>query len=186
MTTQILIIHLLRFNTDLNCFSSWKAFEIQSFRCSVLQIPLYLNVPFSIQSEWQTAIAQKISFLNYHSGQINVIINSIHNNRAVFKWLSKIITWLRLLRLVIGLKESRRFFNQWEAKPKPMAPCTRDFSRASSELQVIARNCDWFIVLFVPVVIGRSTCFGFGFLTVIWKPLSRQLICFPDSGSLVV
>ena len=51
--------------------------------------------------------------------------------------------------------------------PKPIAPCTRDFSRASSELQVIARNCDWFIALIVPVVIGRSSCFGFGFSTVI-------------------
>ena len=91
--------------------------------------------------------------------------------RAVFKWLSKVITWLRLLRLVIGLKDSRQFFNQWEAKPKPIEPCTRDFSRASSELQVIARNCDWLMELFVPVVIGRSNCFGFGFSTVIWKPL---------------
>ena len=27
--------------------------------------------------------------------------------------------------------------------------------------------CDWFIALFVPVVIGRSSCFGFGFSTVI-------------------
>ena len=50
---------------------------------------------------------------------------------------------------------------------QPIAPCTRDFSRALSELQVIARNCDWFIALFVPVVIGRSNCFGFGFSTVI-------------------
>ena len=91
--------------------------------------------------------------------------------RAVSKWLSKVITWLRFLRLVIGLKDSRQFFNQWEAKPKPIAPCTRDISRASGELQVIARNCDWFMELFVPVVIGRSNCFGFGFSTVIWKPL---------------
>ena len=44
---------------------------------------------------------------------------------------------------------------------------TRDFSSASSELQVIARDCDWLIALFVPVVIGRSNCFGFGFSTVI-------------------
>ena len=91
--------------------------------------------------------------------------------RAVFRWLLKLITWLRLLRLVIGLKDSRQFFNQWDAKPKPIAPCTRDFSRASSELQVIARNCDWFIALSAPFVIGRSNCFGFGFSTVIWKPL---------------
>ena len=90
-------------------------------------------------------------------------------NRAVFKWLSKVITWLRSLRLVIGLKDSRQFFNQWDAKPKAIAPCTRDFSRASSELQVVARNCDWFIALFVPIVIGRINCFGFS--TVIWKPL---------------
>ena len=92
-------------------------------------------------------------------------------NRTVFKWLSKVITWLRLLRLVIDLKDARQFFNQWQAKPNPIAPCTRNFSRASSELQVIARNCDWFMALFVPVLIGRSNCFAFGFSTVIWKPL---------------
>ena len=69
------------------------------------------------------------------------------------------------------LKDSHQFFNQWEAKPKPIAPCMRDFSRALSELQVIAKNCDWFIALSAPVVIGRSNCFGFGFSTVIWKPL---------------
>ena len=97
--------------------------------------------------------------------------------RAVFKWLSKVITWLQLIRLVIGLKDSRQFFNQWKAKPKPkpIAPCTHDFSRASSEFQVIARNSDCFMVLFVPVVIGQSDYFGFGFSTVIWKPLYLNL-----------
>ena len=72
-----------------------------------------------------------------------------------------------LLRLVIGLKDSRQFFNQRESKPKPIAPCTCGFSRALSELQVIARNCDWLIALPAPAVIGRSNCFGFGFSTVI-------------------
>ena len=62
------------------------------------------------------------------------------------------------------LKDSRQFFNQWEVKPKPVAPRRRDFSRASGELQIIARNSDWLIVLFVPVVID------FGFSTVVWKP----------------
>ena len=104
------------------------------------------------------------------------VMLSIRKFRALFKWLSKVVTGLRLLRLVIGLKDSRLFFSQWEAKPKPIAPCARDFSRASSELQVIARNCDWFIALPVPVVIGRSNCFGFGFSTVIWKPLSSTLV----------
>ena len=32
-----------------------------------------------------------------------------------------------------------------------IAPCMCDFSCALSELQVIARNCDWFIALFAPV-----------------------------------
>ena len=71
----------------------------------------------------------------------------------------------------LSSKDSRQFFNQWEAKPKPIAPCTRDFSRASSELQLIARNCDWFIALPAPVEIGWSNSFGFGVSTVIWKPL---------------
>ena len=67
------------------------------------------------------------------------------------------------------LKDTPQFFNQWEAKSKPIAPCTRDFSRASSELQVIARNSDSFMALFVPVVIGQSDYLGFGFSTVIWN-----------------
>ena len=54
---------------------------------------------------------------------------------------------LPLLRLVIGLKDSRQFFNQWEVKPKPIAPRTRDFSRALSELQAIYRRYSM-IVLF--------------------------------------
>ena len=63
---------------------------------------------------------------------------------------------IAIANLEIGLKHSRQFCNQREAKPKPIAPCRRDFSRASSELQVIARNSDWFMALFVPVVIGQS------------------------------
>ena len=52
-------------------------------------------------------------------------------------------------------------FQAMRSKPKPIAPRKRDFSRASSELPVIARNCDWFIALPAPVVIGRSNCFWF-------------------------
>ena len=48
---------------------------------------------------------------------------------------------------------------------KRLAPVfqPRDSSRAFSELQIIARNCDWFIALFAPAVIGRSNCFGLVF-----------------------
>ena len=53
---------------------------------------------------------------------------------------------LRLLRLVIGLKISRHFFNQSEAKPN--TPYSSEFSRTLSKLQVITKNSDWLIVLF--------------------------------------
>ena len=56
-------------------------------------------------------------------------------------------------------------FSQLEGKPKPIAPCTSDFSRAL--LHVIARNSDWFMAQIAPVVIGRSDQFGFGYSTVI-------------------
>ena len=69
------------------------------------------------------------------------------------------------------LKVLDQFFNQWESKQKPIAACKRDFSRALSKLHVIARNSDWLIALFVPVVIGPSNYFGVSFSTVIWKPL---------------
>ena len=65
------------------------------------------------------------------------------------------------------LKRLAPVFSQLEAKPKPIMPCTHDFSRALSKFQIIARNCDWFIALFAPVVIGRSNYFGFGFSTFI-------------------
>ena len=67
------------------------------------------------------------------------------------------------------LKRAAPVFQPMRSKTKTktnIAPCTREFSRASGELQVISRNCDWFIALFVHVVIGRSSCFGFGFSTV--------------------
>ena len=65
------------------------------------------------------------------------------------------------------LKRLAPVFQPMRIKTKPIAPWKRDFSRALSELQIIGRNCDWFILLPAPVVIGRSNCFGFGFSTVI-------------------
>ena len=72
------------------------------------------------------------------------------------------------------LKRLAPVFQPMRIQTKTIAPCTRDFTCASSELQVIARNCDWFIALPAPVVIGRSNCFGFGFSTVIWKLLDSD------------
>ena len=79
------------------------------------------------------------------------------------KYVIAIVTlsdWLKRLAPVFQPMRSK-------TQTKPITPCMRDFSRALSELQVIARNCDRFIALSAPVVIGRSNCFGFGFPTVI-------------------
>ena len=67
--------------------------------------------------------------------------------------------WLKRLAPVFQPVRSKTKTNR--------AMYTRDFSRALSKFQIIARNCDWFIALFAPVVIGWSNCFGFGFSTVI-------------------
>jgi len=67
----------------------------------------------------------------------------------------------------LAQKSRASFSTNEKQNENHIAPCTRDFSRALSEFQVIARNSDWFMALFVPVVIGRSDYFGFGFSTVI-------------------
>jgi len=41
------------------------------------------------------------------------------------------------------------------------------FPALRASYRELLENCDWFITLPVPVVIGRSNCFGFGFSTVI-------------------
>ena len=68
-----------------------------------------------------------------------------------------------LLRLVIGLKNSRNFLNQSEVKPKAITTSSRSFSRPSCRLHVFASSFDWFTGLSVSFVIGESDYFGFGF-----------------------
>ena len=62
------------------------------------------------------------------------------------------------------LKRVTTVFQPMRSKTKTNGTIyTLDLSRALSELHVIAESCDWFIALSAPVVIGRSSCFGFGF-----------------------
>ena len=66
--------------------------------------------------------------------------------------LTKLSDWLKDLALVFQpmrgkTKTNRTLYAQF-------------FSRALSTLQAIARNSDWFVELFAPVVIGRSNYFG--------------------------
>ena len=67
--------------------------------------------------------------------------------------------------MTVESKSLASFFGQIEAKSKPIAPWTCDFSVALSKLQVMARNSDWFSAFLF--VIGRSNYFGFVFFTVI-------------------
>ena len=78
---------------------------------------------------------------------------------------------IAIATLIDWLKRLAPVFQPMRIKTKTIPPCTHDFSRASSELQVIARNCDWFIALPASVVIGRSNCFGFS--TVICSNRAR-------------
>ena len=50
---------------------------------------------------------------------------------------------------------------------KKLAPVFQRMRIEKLNKKIMARNCDWFMELFVPVVIGHSNCFGFGFSTVI-------------------
>ena len=97
--------------------------------------------------------------------------------RAFFQWLSRVITPLRLLCTDIGLK----FSDQWEAKPTAIAPCTRDFSRALSKLQVIARNSVCFVKSFTLPVIGQSNFFGIPYSTVNWTSFYRASVFVKES-----
>ena len=119
------------------------------------------------------------------------LLSSFHRQLQLFQPASKSVNLCILFREQSKDSQSRlpcqhssqsaqptlEFFRNllvWSPKLSP-----RHFSRALSKLQVIARNCDWFIALPAPVVIGRSNCFGFGFSTVIWRPLFISALLFP-------
>ena len=59
-----------------------------------------------------------------------------------------------LIHSVIDYKNSCHFLNQTEVKLKPMMSCSDMFSHTGSQLRVFASSSDWFIVLFLSLVIG--------------------------------
>ena len=100
------------------------------------------------------------------------ILNNSSNkdaSRAVFKWLSKVITWLRLLAIATlsdWLKSLAPVF-------QPMRIKTTMYAWFFPRFERVRGNC--YELLSAPVVIGRSNCFGFVFSTVIWKPLYNKI-----------
>jgi len=53
------------------------------------------------------------------------------------------------------------------SKTKTICTLNTQFPDAFSKLHVTARNSNWFVALFAPVVIGQSDHFGIGFSTAI-------------------
>ena len=88
------------------------------------------------------------------------------NNKQLssFQLSVESISHFILLCSVIGLKNSCHFLIQWETKPIVFSP--HAFSRAWRQLHVFASNSDWFIALFMSVVISPNNYFGFGFMTL--------------------
>ena len=67
---------------------------------------------------------------------------------------------ITIATLIGWLKNPVPVFQPMRSKIKTNRTLCARFSRALSELQVIARNSDWFLPLFAPVVIGRNNYFG--------------------------
>ena len=83
---------------------------------------------------------------------------TVKSDYAIAIVIATLSNWLKNLAPLFQLMRSK-------TKTNHTLSCTRDFSRALSKLQVIARNFDWFIALFPPVVIGRCNYFGIVFST---------------------
>ena len=65
------------------------------------------------------------------------------------------------------LKNLSSVFHPMRSKTKTTCTLYQRFSRALSDLQVIAKNSDLLITLSAPVVIGLSNCFRFGFFPTV-------------------
>ena len=91
-----------------NCFSHW----LHGFKSATLWIAFVVKLLLLlVKDRGNNLIKLMVGFLGCcFFFSLNFGINrELVKFRAVFKWLSKVITCLRLLRLVIGLKDSRQF-----------------------------------------------------------------------------
>ena len=129
--------------------------QFQAISCNSLEAReksrVHGAIGFGFDSHWLKNWRESFEPITKRSNRNHVITFDSHLKTA--------LTRLRLFRLVIGWKFSRQFFNQWEAKP--IASCTRDFSRALSKLQVIDRSSDWFIATIACVVVDPSNSLWF-------------------------
>ena len=100
--------------------------------------------------KWLKSLYQKRKNKQIVHSFLSISVNC-NINKEWFLSDCQLISRLRLPRSVIALKFSWQFFNQWETKPKSIAPYKRDLRIISAlrKLQAnAARDSDWFIALF--------------------------------------
>lgn len=68
-----------------------------------------------------------------------------------------------LLNCFIGLENSRHPLSKLDAKLKPIATWSLEFSRAPGRLRAFTSSCHWLPLIISVVLIGRCDYFGFGF-----------------------
>lgn len=91
----------------------------------------------------------------------NIPLYNIPNNKlshgAVLTFLlSKVIMWVQFLWSVIVIAK-QKICTCISSNQKKSQNQSLDFSCTLTKIQVVARNADWFIALFAPVVLSCST-----------------------------
>ena len=85
--------------------------------------------------------------------------------RAVFKWVLNSNKRIVIATLCDRLKKSHASFSTNENQNQSHHVRVI-FPALWAKLQVIGKNCDWFVSLFTPVAIGRNNYFGIGFFSL--------------------
>ena len=135
------------------CSYSVKLFYVLNVPCKEVENVLFFHKWLKNQSELKNIKHGKMIKYMLIIRLINWFLllspSFSHHSLPLLFWK----LWLRLPRLVTGLKISRQYFNQWEAILN--APYRRDVYRALCKLKVIMRNSDWLIVLLVMLWLVR-------------------------------
>ena len=118
---NILQIFLTHFGCNLNLWIQGNSLFLKSSLFSILSYTLGGKLLWKTKQKGHCPMKTLSTFMKLSSHLW--LLSRISLTQTItchLKWLSKVLTRLQLLRLMIGLKISRRFFNQWEAKQKAL------------------------------------------------------------------
>ena len=145
-------ICLFHFTSDLSCFllqflqSSDDSIIIQDSAFGVIQCleqRLLKMAKAKVKFTWEYYGRNEV----YRKGGKSVLLAMLE--RFSIECRNSRLLGFVLFRSMIGLQNSRQFFNQSEAKPKTIATRSPAFSRAWRRLHVFASTSDWPIAPFV-------------------------------------